>query len=424
MVQLSDTLLLVCDPIYGIVEVEDKVLVTLMCSATMDRLKRVFQYGITALMNMTAPVTRYEHSVGAMILVRKAGGSIKEQVAALLHDVAHTALSHVVDLAFPDQESFHELYKEEFLRKTEIPGILEAHGLSLEQVLHEEDFPLLEQPAPKLCADRLDYGLRDAMAFGHLSQADAQAVAASTIAFPSGTSPDRILVCQDISKANIVARAYMRSDSEVYTDPVQGLYYQYAAMAIKRALAIGYITRDDLWLTDRIFWEKLSKCWDTVVRSFVKKVHTPFTVREVENGAAENVVAFVPFKVRTLNPDVCVAGVVCPLTEVDAEYASQLCSYKVSRLQTKYFQIQPFPAPQPALPRPCPAAVSQHQLIKLFPASASRLSSTTSSSSSSSSTSSASSSTSSIHQLSNFCYLLALVSLSLAFLLHFRIWSF
>ena len=35
-----------------------------------------------------------------MLLVRKAGGSAEAQAAALLHDIAHTALSHVVDGVF------------------------------------------------------------------------------------------------------------------------------------------------------------------------------------------------------------------------------------------------------------------------------------------------------------------------------------
>jgi hypothetical protein len=35
-------------------------------------------------------VTRYEHSVGAMLAVRRLGGNLEAQASALLHDVAHT----------------------------------------------------------------------------------------------------------------------------------------------------------------------------------------------------------------------------------------------------------------------------------------------------------------------------------------------
>jgi HD superfamily phosphohydrolase len=32
-----------------------------------------------------------------MLLVRRLGASLEEQIAALLHDVSHTAFSHVID---------------------------------------------------------------------------------------------------------------------------------------------------------------------------------------------------------------------------------------------------------------------------------------------------------------------------------------
>lgn len=35
-----------------------------------------------------------------MLLVRSAGGSVEAQASALLHDIAHTALSHVIDGVF------------------------------------------------------------------------------------------------------------------------------------------------------------------------------------------------------------------------------------------------------------------------------------------------------------------------------------
>jgi len=56
------------------------------------------------LIGVTNPTTRFDHSVGVMLLIRKLGAGsspasalLKEQVAALLHDVSHTAFSHVID---------------------------------------------------------------------------------------------------------------------------------------------------------------------------------------------------------------------------------------------------------------------------------------------------------------------------------------
>lgn len=72
-----------------------------------------------------SPLTRYEHSVGAMLLVRRAGGSVEAQAAGLLHDVAHTALSHVADNVF--EYVVHEDDKMEYLESTNVLDILDKH---------------------------------------------------------------------------------------------------------------------------------------------------------------------------------------------------------------------------------------------------------------------------------------------------------
>ncbi len=88
--------------------------------------------------------------------------------AQLLHDVSHTALSHVVDNIF-DGRVVHEEDKWLFLEMTDIPDILSRYGFDPHTICNEDNFTLLEQDAPKLCADRCDYGVRDAHAFGLLS---------------------------------------------------------------------------------------------------------------------------------------------------------------------------------------------------------------------------------------------------------------
>src|SRR5262245_37777798 len=85
------------DPIYGEVNITEPVLAVLLDTAVMQRLKGIMQHGISGLIGLTTPITRYEHSLGAMLLVQRLGGSLAEQIAALLHDTSHTAFSHVID---------------------------------------------------------------------------------------------------------------------------------------------------------------------------------------------------------------------------------------------------------------------------------------------------------------------------------------
>lgn len=95
---LSDNhAILIRDEIYEEEEVHEPVLVELLQSTEVQRLQGICQYEIAAFLGLTPRVTRLEHLVGAMILVRRVGGTIEEQVAALLYGISHTVLSYDVD---------------------------------------------------------------------------------------------------------------------------------------------------------------------------------------------------------------------------------------------------------------------------------------------------------------------------------------
>lgn len=154
------------DFVYGQIEIDQPVLIALISTASMQRLKGILQHGITGFLGITKPITRFEHSVGAMLLVRHFQAPLTEQIAALLHDVSHTAFSHVTDHVFctPAGESFHEIMKQTFLAQSDIAQVLADYGYDWRDLLDDSVYPILEQPSPLLCADRLDYFFRDSLA--------------------------------------------------------------------------------------------------------------------------------------------------------------------------------------------------------------------------------------------------------------------
>lgn len=89
--------MLISDPLYGEFEING-LLEDLIVSKPVQRLKGIHQAGAGFLVNSRWTISRFEHSVGVMLLIRQFGGSLQEQVAGLLHDVSHTAFSHVVDV--------------------------------------------------------------------------------------------------------------------------------------------------------------------------------------------------------------------------------------------------------------------------------------------------------------------------------------
>ena len=72
----------------------------------------------------------------------------------------------------------HEVDKLEYFQSTTLLQILRKHfgDTATQRILVEENYPLLERDAPALCADRMDYGVRDSVTFGLLSRSDAKRI--------------------------------------------------------------------------------------------------------------------------------------------------------------------------------------------------------------------------------------------------------
>jgi uncharacterized protein len=308
------------DKIYGRIPLTEPVLLELMASQAMQRLKGVLQHGVSALIGVTSPVTRFDHSVGAMLLVRRLGAGLPEQIAALLHDVSHTAFSHVIDYVFDghDSQSYHDEEKEAYLAQTDVPAILARHGYDWRDFLHEEAYPLLEQPAPRLCADRLDYFLRDSRDLGLAAPQEIEsALARLTVA------GERIAV-DDLETARWLADTFMAADDASWANFREVGLYEVTARAIRRGLAVGAIGLEDIWGTDWPMWAKLNAHPDAALQRWLALV-SPATGFVWD---AENPTFSVSTKLRTIDPDVVVGdGEVRPLSSLDPDFARARAAY-------------------------------------------------------------------------------------------------
>ncbi len=321
------------DSIYGPVEINEPVLIDLMMTQAMQRLRGVLQHGITALIGLTQPVTRFDHSVGVMLLVRRlhahaernatkskhARDSLAEQIAALLHDVSHTAFSHVIDYVVDghDTQSYHEEWKEAHLAASDVPEVLARQGYDWRAFLREEDYPLLEQPAPRLCADRLDYFLRDSRDLG-LSTLDQIRTALDHLIVFDG----RIGV-NDLQIGRWLAYTFIAADKASWANFREVGLYEVTARAIKAAMLIGAISVDDFWGTDDQLWRKLHAIDDAEVQQQLRLISsaTGFEWDEV------NPTFRVSTKLRTIDPEVLIGADFQPLSAVDNNFARYRAEY-------------------------------------------------------------------------------------------------
>ncbi|MBU0648400.1 hypothetical protein KJ855_04445 [Patescibacteria group bacterium] len=162
-----DSRIEITDRIYGKVEIIDPLLVELFNLPSLQRLKGVSQFGVPKKYNHSEKdFFRDEHCRGVMILLKKLGASREEQIAGLLHDVSVPAFSHIGDWLFGGGkkgiENFHDSIHDDFVKnQTNIPQTLERFGIKVDDILDEKKYTLLDNKIPDLCADRVDYALRE-----------------------------------------------------------------------------------------------------------------------------------------------------------------------------------------------------------------------------------------------------------------------
>ncbi|ETT76936.1 MULTISPECIES: HD domain-containing protein [Bacillus] len=270
--------MIILDVIYGEFKV-DKVLEELILSKPVQRLKGVHQAGASYLMNEKWNVTRFDHSVGAMLLIKKLGGSVEEQIAGLLHDVSHTAFSHVIDYVFDNEnESYHEEIFSSVVKNSEIPAILSKHGYNYEDILLDDSkWTLLEKSAPELCADRVDYTLRDMYTYGYISLEEAQDFLNDLI------EVDGKMVLQNIEIAEWFTKTYYKEVIDFFMKPMNIYGNDMLAKTLKLALHKKIIHPDDFLLEDHELITKLRLCKDQEVDALLRKVHPSIEVKENRN---------------------------------------------------------------------------------------------------------------------------------------------
>lgn len=165
------------DAIHNYIHVDDHVILRLINSAVMQRLKRIKQLGGTHQVYQSAEHSRFTHSLGVYAIVRK---MIKESeighylseydqltvmIAGLLHDIGHGPFSHCFENIFGIN---HEKYTVKIIKEDkEIHSILEncVEGLSDDVcAIIDKTHPhqiLIQMISSQLDSDRMDYLLRD-----------------------------------------------------------------------------------------------------------------------------------------------------------------------------------------------------------------------------------------------------------------------
>lgn len=300
------------DAVYGDVSIDEPVLCQLLEAPSIIRLKNISQQGLPRRFYYKDIFTRFDHSVGVMVLLRNLGASVEEQIAGLLHDISHTAFSHLVDWVFadPTTQSYQDNTYQAWLKRTEIPGILEEFGYDVKDFLELENYTLLEQKNRSLSADRLDYTLREA-------------------ALPNpGVILDHAVVCEgkivfdSVESAWEFGLLYARMQAENWGGAKSMARYHVLGELLKYAVAKEIVSKEDFMTTDEKVIGKLEQSKNERVLldlSLLKNLKVEYTREGIE----------LLRMYRYIDPDVLVDSKVIALSELSDKYREFLEEQRV-----------------------------------------------------------------------------------------------
>ncbi len=244
------------DTIYGNYEIQEPVILELINSPAMQRLKGIDQAWYFHVYFPGIPRSRFNHSLGVYLLLKNYWASIEEQIAWLLHDISHGTFSHCLDYVFEwwnqKEQSHQDNIFESFIKKTNIPDILKKHGLNIEYIIDDTHFPLKETTLPDLCADRIDYILRDAWHLGEFSHEEVTYILEHLII------RENKRIFKDLPSAKIFAELFYHMNEKYYAGIESAAMYRTVGDCLRYARKHEYLDSDDFYTVDTQVLDKIT----------------------------------------------------------------------------------------------------------------------------------------------------------------------
>lgn len=286
------------DKIYGEFEISG-VIEELIKTSVFQRLKKIHQGGAIFLVNPKINHTRFDHSIGVMLLIKKLGGNIEEQIAGLIHDISHTAFSHLIDYVFEiEGEDYHEKRFEEVLKDKELNEVLKKYQIESSKFIEIEKFQILEYPLPNLSADRIDYTLRDLFQIGEITQEE-------IFWFLSGLKifENRIVLTSE-EYGKWFQLKYEFLNSEYFGGKENKAVNLIMKKIVKDCLKEGIIQEDDFYQDDFYLMDKINR-----------SINIKEEIGNIGNEGIPN--EKLVLKKRVVNPEILVNNRVIKLSEMD-----------------------------------------------------------------------------------------------------------
>lgn len=313
------------ETVYGSVKVTEPVLLELLEHPSFHRLKNINQYGIMAFVKPEQKYTRHEHSLSVFYMLRTFGADLEEQVAGLLHDVSHTAFSHVADFvhgSVQDKYSYQDSIFKWYLSETGLLKVLQKHGFErVADFGNGVEYKMLKDDLPNLCADRLEYNLYGGYVEGWLTAQEMKAIV-KKITYKDG---QWMFTCPQAAKT--FAKISIDLSVQNWSSAENAFISTTIASVLKRAFTLGVITKDDFhFSTDKKVMDALRKSNDQMIVTWLSKIDNH--AQSYKQGTPQKYDLHFKGKFRGVDPLISTDGKVMRLTALDEEYADYLKTQK------------------------------------------------------------------------------------------------
>ena len=311
------------DTIFGPVEENNQVILELLNSKAIQRLKYIDQSGPEPFFDASFPsFNRYDHSLGVYALLKKYNVSTEEQIAGLMHDASHTVFSHSADLVFQSgikrQESYQDSIHDWFLQRMAVDKILAKYNLTIRDISPKNpSFIALEQPFPDMNADRIEYNLHTGLVYKDLSHSDVTNIL-NALQFNNNK-----WYFTDIYAAKKFAKLSTYYTKTFWGNAHNAAIYSVAAAAIKYALHKKLIVKDDLHFgADQKIVDVLTTTSDPQLKIFVnmlRDINKYYVIADKNNYDI-----YQPVKMRGIDPLVLQAGNLRRLSSLSLDFKHEL----------------------------------------------------------------------------------------------------
>ena len=206
------------------------------------------------------PYSRFDHSMGVALIVWHFTGDVQQTLSALFHDISSPVFAHVVDFINGDhmKQEFTEEGTYEIIRSSsEIQTILSSLSLTAEDVCDYHRFPVADNDAPYLSADRLEYSCCNMIRYGFVSSNEVQQYYDDLfVGINEDGSPELMFSSEENSLG--FAQAALQC-SQVYVSDEDRFSMQSLADILGNAIHEGILTKNDLYTTEPMVIQKLKE---------------------------------------------------------------------------------------------------------------------------------------------------------------------